>query len=346
MNHDSLLRSFAAAISAAAAVAGCDSSHPIPGGCFPSKDVTAPLTDIATAPDGGPSTPDGGPVAVGDYLDLGTCTVVCSRSDNECRVLAIEGTQATIECIPGCVGGRRPAGYRARAHEGAASLGSHFARMAALERASVVAFRRLSTELARHRAPRRLVEACRRAARDERRHGRSVGALARRYGAAVPRCDLGPAAVRSLEEIATENAVEGCVRETFGALLAHWQAGNAEDRVVRGVMKRVARDETRHAALSWAVDAWARSRLAPAARRRVDEARRSEAYALASSPAGPSIAGARDAGFPSPEQLVRLAEAIGEMASAGRERGAFDQTRLPLPLVQRGDRRRCGPRGV
>ena len=53
--------------------------------------------------------------------------------------------------------------------------------------------------------------------------------------------------MRELEAIAIENAVEGCVRESFGALLATWQAKTAGDARVRAAMKRIARDETRHA---------------------------------------------------------------------------------------------------
>jgi hypothetical protein len=57
---------------------------------------------------------------------------------------------------------------------------------------------------------------------------------------------------RSLEELAVENAVEGCVRETYGALTAIWQARTAKDPSVAAAVRRIARDETRHAALSWA----------------------------------------------------------------------------------------------
>lgn len=48
--------------------------------------------------------------------------------------------------------------------------------------------------------------------------------LAARYGATAPRPRVERAPVRSLEDIAVENAVEGCVRETFGALVGAWQA--------------------------------------------------------------------------------------------------------------------------
>jgi hypothetical protein len=80
--------------------------------------------------------------------------------------------------------------------------------------------------------------------------------------------------VRSLEGIAVENAVEGCVREALGALLASWQAQAAADPLIRAAMKRIAVDETRHAALAFEVDAWVRGRLDASARARVEEARR------------------------------------------------------------------------
>jgi hypothetical protein len=50
--------------------------------------------------------------------------------------------------------------------------------------------------------------------------------------------------------------------------------------VVRRELRRIAADETRHAALSWAIDAWARGRLGPARRRALDEARREAVAAL------------------------------------------------------------------
>jgi hypothetical protein len=55
-----------------------------------------------------------------------------------------------------------------------------------LEAASVDAFRVLRLELRAHSAPRRLLRAASRAARDERRHARAAGALARRFDVTVP----------------------------------------------------------------------------------------------------------------------------------------------------------------
>jgi hypothetical protein len=146
------------------------------------------------------------------------------------------------------------------------------AEMAHLEAASVVAFERLARELQAYGAPRRLVTAARRSALDEVRHARVTKRLAERRGATVPRCAVEPVLMRSLEEMAVENVVEGCVRETFGAALALFQAKSAEDAEIRRAFGRIARDESRHAQLSWAVAAWLDSKLDPPARRRVSNA--------------------------------------------------------------------------
>jgi hypothetical protein len=50
--------------------------------------------------------------------------------------------------------------------------------------------------------------------------------------------------------------------------------------VVRAVMTRIARDETRHGELALAIDGWMCGRLDPASRSRVDQARRGALDAL------------------------------------------------------------------
>jgi hypothetical protein len=120
-----------------------------------------------------------------------------------------------------------------------------------------------------------------RSARDEIRHARVTSRIARAHGGAPPAVEIAPRAqARSLEEIARENAVEGCVRETFGALVVAWQAEQAGDLAVRRAMKAVARDEARHAAFSWALARWADGRLSRAARARVRDARQATVAAL------------------------------------------------------------------
>lgn len=153
-----------------------------------------------------------------------------------------------------CIGRRAPGGpSRARC---LVSAGATLARHAALEAESVVAFGQLERELRAHGAPTALLAAVRRAARDESRHARQIGALARRYGRTPEPANARLVPIRSLKEIALDNAVEGCVGETIGAAIGLYQAEHAQDAVVAATMRKVARDEVRHAALSWALHHW------------------------------------------------------------------------------------------
>lgn len=147
---------------------------------------------------------------------------------------------------------------------------SFLAQSAYLESASVLAFRRLAHELSEHGAPAHLIHAALRASDEEVRHAREVGELARAYGASAPsEPSLAFAGRRGLEEIAMENAIEGCVRETYGAMVGAFQALRARDARVRDVMEPIAEEELGHAALSHQVHAWLMERLDGEARARV-----------------------------------------------------------------------------
>lgn len=207
-----------------------------------------------------------------------------------------------------CSDGRQPEGLQAPRGEAHCAMGALFARMAWLEAASVPAFLRLADELKRHGAPQALVRAARRAAGEEVRHTRAMTALARRHGAAVPAVEHAPFPARSLEDMVVENAKEGCVRETFGALVAGWQARTAEDAWVREELGRIAEDELGHAELAWAVEAWAAERLTLEAHRRVRDAR-SEAYDELEqliSREQPDAVLVRQAGLPSRDSALHL----------------------------------------
>ena len=222
-----------------------------------------------------------------------------------CRNASDDGG-ALVTC--GCTG-RRFAGYRhARA---AASVGGHFAEMARLEAAAVFAFERLQDELAGLGAPPRLVHRARRSIDEERRHARVVGRIARRFGV-LPRAPRRPRfRRRSLERFAIENVVEGCVRETYGALLATWQAEHASDPATRRALRAIARDETRHAALSHAVAAFVEPKLAPDERARVARARRRALRDLRRAiRRAPSADLVRVAGLPTAEQASALVDAL------------------------------------
>jgi hypothetical protein len=185
---------------------------------------------------------------------------------------------------PCAVAGRRPEGLRMNqlTARGEGPVGEHFASVAILEAASVTAFRRLRRELAAMGAPRALLDRIRVAARDEIRHARSITALAKKYGVTPAAPEVIPTErPRTLFEIAVENAREGCVRETYGALVAHFQAGQAEDADVRQAMSVIADEETEHAALSWDIAAWMETQLGEAECAALEEERRNAVAVLA-----------------------------------------------------------------
>jgi hypothetical protein len=193
---------------------------------------------------------------------------------------------------------------RGGAHSGFAR---HLADAAWLEAASVDAFRLLRRELRRHGAPRRLLRAASRSARDERRHARTSKALARSFGVTVPSVERDVVSPRSIEAFALENAVEGCVRETWGALVALRQAAHASERGVRAAMSRIARDEIRHAELAWSIDAWLRPRLTDPQRERVRNARAAAFAELAQDAAAPlPFAERRRLGLPGADEASQL----------------------------------------
>jgi hypothetical protein len=193
-------------------------------------------------------------------------------------------------------------------------VGRFLAQVSSLEAASVHAFRRLTQELEEHGAPLRLRSASRRAACDEVRHAKMTKRLAERAGAHVvhPRMKTVPG--RSLEAMAIENAIEGCVRETFGAAVASMQAESAQDSRVRAVMKRIAADETRHADLSWRVARWLDGKLDLEARERVRQARCQAVESLLRDLDDEPEALVRDRlGLPTAERARRAAEALRTM---------------------------------
>jgi tRNA isopentenyl-2-thiomethyl-A-37 hydroxylase MiaE len=215
--------------------------------------------------------------------------------------------------------GRVPAGLeRAQTARARSALGAYFAATAHLEAASVHAFRRLHRELAEHRAPGRLLRAARRAQRDEVRHAHQTGRMARRFGGAPVRPVVKHLPTRALDVVAIENAVEGCVRETFGALVASFQAAHAEDATIARMMSSIARDETRHAALSWSVARWAWGKLDAGARAQL-VARCREAIEALRREADSGATGelAARAGLPSAEQHRALVSALEEQLWSG-----------------------------
>jgi hypothetical protein len=222
-------------------------------------------------------------------------------------------TPPTLTCYGGpCQTGRRPEGLvPSEARDAGDAVARYLAEMAWLEAASVPAFERLTRELEAHGAPQRLRHASRRAAGDEVRHARQVGAFAVGAGAVVRAPRMEPLGVRSLEEIAIENAIEGCVRETFGAAVAAVQAARAGNDRFRVAMRGIARDEARHAQLSWELATWLDEQLDDVARRRVKEARdRAADDLLRETSVEPDAVLARQLGVPTSSEARAMARSL------------------------------------
>lgn len=208
--------------------------------------------------------------------------------------------------------GRRPDGLCSDGLVASGQIvGDYFAQMAHLEGAAVYAFVAMARELARFGAPQALVQRALGAARQEVVHTHYASALASRYGATPMAPEVSEFKERPLVEFAIENAVEGCVRETFGAAVATWQAQSADDPAVRAVMRRIAEDETDHAEFSAAVHGWVMGELDEGERARVQAARdRAVTELLASQSTARPEPLRTLAGLPAADQASRLAEGL------------------------------------
>jgi hypothetical protein len=212
-----------------------------------------------------------------------------------------------------CVG-RRPEGLSSAAvpaYDSSSEVGRFFASVAQLEASAVTAFRVIAQELAALGAPRRLQQAVQRAALDEVRHAQLTAALARRYAGQPqpPRIEAQP--LRSLFALALDNVIEGCVRETYGAACAAYQAQQARAPEVREQLGGIARDEARHAELSWHIHDWASALLSSTERAELAvAAERAIAALRAELEHDPGSAVRTEAGMPGPEQAHAMLGAL------------------------------------
>jgi hypothetical protein len=94
-------------------------------------------------------------------------------------------------------------------------------------------------------------------------------------------------------------------------LIACRQARLAADPTIRETMGTIAADETRHAALAWAIDAWSRHHLSETARHRVRGARTEAISLLLRDVAVSEAAAVRlPAGLPDGAEAVDAASAL------------------------------------
>lgn len=240
---------------------------------------------VALVPDG--NGPDAGDAGAGaDELD---CKRLCGSDVAECKLRPQKvGDTTLVECtmVQSCGAGRRHEAHRREAFAAHDPVGAFFAEGESLERASAPAFRALYSDLEAHGAPRSLLVRTRRAIEDEKRHTMTMRRLARARGARPlgARRSRFPRAARPLLTIAIENAIEGCARETFGALVATVQAAQAEAPEIARAFAAIARDETRHAALAHDVHDWLLTKLDAADRARVERSYARTLAALVDAP--------------------------------------------------------------
>lgn len=209
-----------------------------------------------------------GEITEGPIDDIEACFSLCSGGVVSCKDVGpgadtasgdpTRRIECTIDTTTYCEGRRHAAVDADRTGRGPNEVAAWLARATEAEAASVHAFLALREELSALGAPRELTAAARRAAADEVRHAQQMKRLAAEHGAATTlehaRVSM---ARRSLFDLALENAVEGCVYETFSGLVAMHQARHAADPTVRRAMRTIANDEIRHGELAWRIHAWA-----------------------------------------------------------------------------------------
>ncbi|MBL8685123.1 MAG: ferritin-like domain-containing protein [Myxococcales bacterium] len=229
--------------------------------------------DAATPEDGGVAPQSEESMARAIALCEVDCEALCARGAyGSVRSCARSADRLTVSCtvmMPGRPCGRLFSGV----DRGWNRPEELLVEIHALEAVSASAFEHLALELSTLGAPTTLVSRARDAAEDERRHATLAAELLHARGLIADQPPIAPVASRPLVELALENAVEGCVRETWGALFALWRRRIEPDIALRDFYAAIGEDELRHASWSWDLDAWLDARLTHDERERVREAR-------------------------------------------------------------------------
>jgi len=176
--------------------------------------------------------------------------------------------------------GRRPLHFVPGEYLEAPPVGRYFARLAECETASLSAFARFAAELEAHGAPTELAEEAREAAREVVHHAEIAHELALRFGTEPIFPLFASLPPRGIVLSAIDNAVEGCIRQTYGALVVTYQAKGAKDLPTRDGMRSVASEKRRHAALAWRASVWFEKRLPSNDVERIRRAQHEELEAL------------------------------------------------------------------
>ena len=244
--------------------ASCRSDAECPGGFCATYDSTAGCGGLAFA-----CTTPRDECHSGSDCAAGYC-VLASDGHRVCaspncvigRPFLVAGTDRLAPSEQRCDWAAAGAGFfdTVRDREQRERLFEHYRQVALMEHASVAAFARLSLQLMSLGAPSELVRLSIQAQGDELEHARLAFGLANELSP-IP---LGPGALSiegaldetSIEHIAFTAVIEGCVGETVAAAEATEASARAANPGLRALFERIARDETRHAELSYRVVSW------------------------------------------------------------------------------------------
>eukprot|EP00756_Hemistasia_phaeocysticola_P058511 Hpha_TRINITY_DN35149_c0_g1::TRINITY_DN35149_c0_g1_i1::g.168374::m.168374 len=210
-----------------------------------------------------------------------------------------------------------------------------WAAQAAEEAVSVASFAALTLRLMANGAPHILLDECLRAGQDEIQHAKMCRQLARKYKGEtgeevadkLPAHDL--SVQPGLADLAERAVREGGIGETLAAASAALGGWIAKDPEVKAVQSQIAADESRHAALAWAVAVWACSRPeggeARAALRKVLEEEEAKVGEIGEPPE-PRVEGRVEGGL-----LAAVAQRSRVEVCIPLLRAMADGTELPTP---------------
>jgi hypothetical protein len=270
-------------------VAGVDACFAWPldaGACPTDPNVALAVFGCCGCPTGWlPDTVLAGPIAA----DAGQCCYdvtlsLCSIGTG--RPYRVDGFARTssVRADPSTSWSEAPSPGRLDPPKDGVRGASAWIRDGAAEHASVASFARLALALLRFGAPAEIVADTHRAALDEIRHARRCFAIAGAYrdervGPGPFPLDAELAIPASIEQLAVEVLVDGCIGETVSAVAVARRADREPDPIVRDVLSAIADDEARHADLAWRSLAWAIDAGGDAARMATEKAWRGVAHA-------------------------------------------------------------------
>ncbi|HEU4581603.1 MAG TPA: ferritin-like domain-containing protein [Polyangiaceae bacterium] len=253
------------------AVAGCHSDADCAGGA---RCLANAHSDIFEPPSFACALP--GDECNSDVDCEGGQFCAIGETGRRCKPGAVCGRPFLVDAEPRVAAARRSCSWLVASEPGANSarhespgsvspelaseLARHWTRIGLTEHASIAAFARFTLQLLGMGAPVELIEASGAAQADETRHTRVAFELASHY-AAVP---LGPASLSlsgslldaDWAQILVTTIEEGCIGETCAAFEAAYAAELCADPVIARVLRSIADDEGRHAALAWRTVRW------------------------------------------------------------------------------------------